>query len=119
MNVDYLVTMANQIADFFVSEAGPDAAPRGDRVAHDEVLGPAHARADHRARKRGGRRAAAGGAGRGADAAAARRKPAQRRADPDRLSAARSVLASSMAIVIGPTPPGTGVIADATCAAGT
>jgi len=28
MKVDYLVTMANQIADFFVSEAGPDAAPK-------------------------------------------------------------------------------------------
>ena len=28
MNVDSLVTMANQIADFFVSEAGADAAPQ-------------------------------------------------------------------------------------------
>jgi formate dehydrogenase subunit delta len=28
MNVDSLVTMANQIADFFVSEAGVDAAPQ-------------------------------------------------------------------------------------------
>jgi formate dehydrogenase subunit delta len=28
LNVESLVTMANQIADFFVSEAGPDAAPK-------------------------------------------------------------------------------------------
>jgi formate dehydrogenase subunit delta len=28
MNVESLVTMANQIADFFVSEAGVDAAPQ-------------------------------------------------------------------------------------------
>ena len=28
MNVESLVTMANQIADFFDSEAGPDAAPK-------------------------------------------------------------------------------------------
>jgi formate dehydrogenase subunit delta len=28
MNVEHLVTMANQIADFFDSEAGPDAAPK-------------------------------------------------------------------------------------------
>jgi formate dehydrogenase subunit delta len=28
MNVESLVTMANQIADFFVSEAGVDAAPK-------------------------------------------------------------------------------------------
>ena len=28
MNVDHLVTMANQIADFFISEAGEDAAPK-------------------------------------------------------------------------------------------
>ena len=28
MNVDTLVTMANQIADFFVSEAGTEAAPQ-------------------------------------------------------------------------------------------
>ena len=27
MDADYLVTMANQIADFFLSEAGADAAP--------------------------------------------------------------------------------------------
>jgi formate dehydrogenase subunit delta len=27
MHADYLVTMANQIADFFLSEAGADAAP--------------------------------------------------------------------------------------------
>jgi formate dehydrogenase subunit delta len=27
MNVESLVTMANQIADFFVSEAGPETAP--------------------------------------------------------------------------------------------
>jgi formate dehydrogenase subunit delta len=28
MNIESLVTMANQIADFFVSEAGVDAAPQ-------------------------------------------------------------------------------------------
>ena len=28
MNIESLVTMANQIADFFDSEAGPDAAPK-------------------------------------------------------------------------------------------
>jgi formate dehydrogenase subunit delta len=28
MNVEHLVTMANQIADFFDSEAGPEAAPK-------------------------------------------------------------------------------------------
>jgi formate dehydrogenase subunit delta len=28
MNVEHLVTMANQIADFFISEAGEEAAPR-------------------------------------------------------------------------------------------
>jgi formate dehydrogenase subunit delta len=28
VNVEHLVTMANQIADFFDSEAGPDAAPK-------------------------------------------------------------------------------------------
>jgi formate dehydrogenase subunit delta len=28
MNVEHLVTMANQIADFFNSEAGPEAAPK-------------------------------------------------------------------------------------------
>jgi formate dehydrogenase subunit delta len=28
MNVEYLVTMANQIADFFISEAGDEAAPK-------------------------------------------------------------------------------------------
>jgi formate dehydrogenase subunit delta len=28
LNVESLVTMANQIADFFVSEAGPEAAPK-------------------------------------------------------------------------------------------
>ena len=33
MNVDSLVTMANQIADFFVSESGVDAAPQ-DIAAH-------------------------------------------------------------------------------------
>lgn len=33
------------------------------------------------------------------------------------LRAAATVFSSSIAIVIGPTPPGTGVMADATCAA--
>lgn len=28
MNVDHLVTMANQIADFFISEASEEAAPK-------------------------------------------------------------------------------------------
>jgi formate dehydrogenase subunit delta len=28
MNVEHLVTMANQIADFFISEAGEEAAPK-------------------------------------------------------------------------------------------
>ena len=28
MNVEHLVTMANQIADFFISEAGDEAAPK-------------------------------------------------------------------------------------------
>src|SRR5882757_2171321 len=36
---------------------------------------------------------------------------------PASAQAARTVLASRQAIVIGPTPPGTGVMAPATCAA--
>jgi len=28
LNVETLITMANQIADFFISEAGPEAAPK-------------------------------------------------------------------------------------------
>ena len=28
MNIEHLVTMANQIADFFISEAGEEAAPK-------------------------------------------------------------------------------------------
>lgn len=36
----------------------------------------------------------------------------------DSAIAAASVFCNSIAIVIGPTPPGTGVMAEATCAAG-
>src|SRR5215211_6821152 len=49
------------------------------------------------------------------DVALPRRNPAGQRDLPHRSSAARSVFLRSRAMVSGPTPPGTGVNAPATC----
>ena len=67
MNVDSLVTMANQIADFFVSEAGADAAPR-EIAAHITKFW------DPRMRTQIIAHAAAGGAGLSPTALAAARQ---------------------------------------------
>jgi formate dehydrogenase subunit delta len=67
MNVDSLVTMANQIADFFVSEAGVDAAPQ-EIAAHITKFW------DPRMRTQIIAHAASGGAGLSAPALAAARQ---------------------------------------------
>ncbi|MGL6223828.1 MAG: formate dehydrogenase subunit delta [Steroidobacteraceae bacterium] len=72
MNVETLVTMANQIADFFDSEAGPAAAPQ-EIAAHITKFWAPRMRAAYMAH------AAAGGAGlrQSALAAASLLKPVQ------------------------------------------
>ncbi len=67
MNVESLVTMANQIADFFVSEAGVDAAPQ-EIAAHITKFW------DPRMRTQIIAHAAAGGAGLSPTALAAARQ---------------------------------------------
>jgi formate dehydrogenase subunit delta len=67
MNVESLVTMANQIADFFISEAGVDAAPQ-EIAAHITKFW------DPRMRKQIIAHAAAGGAGLSPPALAAARR---------------------------------------------
>jgi formate dehydrogenase subunit delta len=72
VNVEHLVTMANQIADFFDSEAGPEAAPQ-EIASHITKFWAPPMRAAYR------EHAAAGGAGLrpSALAAAALLKPVQ------------------------------------------
>jgi formate dehydrogenase subunit delta len=67
MNIESLVTMANQIADFFVAEAGVDAAPR-EIAAHITKFW------DPRMRTQIIAHAAAGGAGLSPPALAAARQ---------------------------------------------